>query len=137
MTSHNSFLTGMAYFVGSWIFWGLMSIVNDVDQRFVVIFFVMPFAFLVFTAGVQMSLCFITGKRNSYFLHVSLGAFIGISCFLFSLDGLEQVLNSDGFFQLLCQFSIPGVGAIAAGVGALGSHVVTRVFQPSRLEGKD
>lgn len=108
----------IAYFVGSWIFLGLISVAIDANQRFVIIFFLMPVAFMVFTAAVQRFLCFMTDTRNSYFLHMALGAFTGLSCFLFSLDGLGQVLNADGFLQLLSRFLIPGVAAIAAGVGA-------------------
>lgn len=125
---------GIAYFVGSWIFLSLISVADDANQRFVIIFFLMPVAFMVFTVVIQRLLCFVTGTRISYFLHLALGAFTGLSCFLFSLDGLGQLLNADGVLQTLRLFSIPGVGAIAAGVVALGSHVVTRALHQSNLK---
>lgn len=128
------FSIAIAYFLGSWVFLGLINIASDANQRFVIIFFVMPIAFLFFTAIVQYCLRCVSSTRSSYFLHISIGAFTGLACFLFSLDGLGQLRNSESLFQVLSQFSLPAVGAITAGVGALVLHVATRVLQPPKRE---
>ncbi|WEB72520.1 hypothetical protein [Winkia neuii] len=66
------------------------------------------------------------GIQSARALQLSAGAFIGLSAFLFSLDGVGSLVHSDSFSQLLSQFSVPAIGALVAGGVALGFSVFTQ-----------
>lgn len=54
------------------------------------------------------------------------GAFIGLSAFLFSLDGIGSLVRSSSYPQALSQFAIPAIGALVSGGVALGFDVFTQ-----------
>lgn len=115
-----------AYFAGAWLFFAIFQSCKEQDQRFFVIFLLMPIAYVCFTILVLLFNRHIIEIRSAHTLHFSVGAFIGLSAFLFSLDGVSHLVRIDSFSQLLSQFSIPAIGALVAGGVALGFGIFTQ-----------
>ncbi|MDO5722756.1 MAG: hypothetical protein Q4P06_09505 [Actinomycetaceae bacterium] len=114
------------YFAGAWLFFAIFQNCKEQDQRSFVIFLLMPIAYVCFTIIVLLLNRHIIEIRAAHTLHFSLGAFIGLSAFLFSLDGFGSLARIDSFTQLLSQFSIPTIGALVTGGVALGFGIFTQ-----------
>ena len=122
-------VSALAYFVGAWLFAAIFIFqrYEDRDQRFFVIFLLMPIMYVCFT--ILLLLLFnkhIIGIQSARALQLSAGAFIGLSAFLFSLDGVGSLVRSDSFSQLLSQFFVPAIGALVVGGVAFGFSVFTQ-----------
>lgn len=124
-------VSALAYFVGAWLFAAIFLRCKDQDQRFFVVFLLMPIMYVCFTILLLLLLLLLFNKhfigiQSARALQLSAGAFIGLSAFLFSLDGVGSLVHSDSFSQLLSQFSVPAIGALVAGGVALGFSVFTQ-----------
>jgi len=119
-------VSALAYFVGAWLFAAIFQRCKDQDQRFFVVFLLMPIMYVCFTILLLLFNKHIIGIQSARALQLSAGAFIGLSAFLFSLDGVGSLVHSDSFSQLLSQFSVPAIGALV--VGGVGRGVF--VFFP-------
>ena len=121
-------VSALAYFVGAWLFAAIFIFqrYEDRDQRFFVIFLLMPIMYVCFTILLLLFNKHIIGIQSARALQLSAGAFIGLSAFLFSLDGVGSLVRSDSFSQLLSQFSVPAIGALVVGGVALGFTVFTQ-----------
>lgn len=122
-------MSAAAYFAGGWLFFAIFQNCKERDHRFFVIFLLMPIAYMFFTILLLLFTRRIVGIRAAHTLQLSVGAFIGLAAFLFSLDGVGSLARSDSFSQLLSQFSIPAIGALVASCVALGFGVFTRAPQ--------
>lgn len=121
-------VSALAYFVGAWLFAAIFIFqrYEDRDQRFFVIFLLMPIMYVCFTILLLLFNKHIIGIQSARALQLSAGAFIGLSAFLFSLDGVGSLVRSDSFSQLLRQFFVPAIGALVVGGVALGFSVFTQ-----------
>lgn len=119
-------VSALAYFVGAWLFVAIFLRCKDQDQRFFVVFLLMPLMYVCFTILLLLFNKHFIGIQSARALQLSAGAFIGLSAFLFSLDGVGSLVHSDSFSQLLSQFSVPAIGALVAGGVALGFSVFTQ-----------
>ena len=121
-------VSALAYFVGAWLFAAIFQRCKDQDQRFFVVFLLMPIVYVCFTILLLLLLFnkHIIGIQSACALQLSAGAFIGLSAFLLSLDGVGSLVHSDSFSQLLSQFSVPAIGALVVGGVALGFSVFTQ-----------
>jgi len=83
-------VSALAYFVGAWLFAAIFIFqrYEDRDQRFFVIFLLMPIMYVCFTILLLLFNKHIIGIQSARALQLSAGAFIGLSAFLFSLDGV-------------------------------------------------
>ena len=113
-------VSALAYFVGAWLFAAIFQRCKDQDQRFFVVFLLMPIMYVCFTILLLLFNKHIIGIQSARVLQLSAGAFIGLSAFLFSLDGVGSLVHSDSFSQLLSQFSVPAIGALVVGGVARG-----------------
>ena len=120
-------VSALAYFVGAWLFAAIFIFqrYEDRDQRFFVIFLLMPIMYVCFTILLLLFNKHIIGIQSARALQLSAGAFIGLSLSL-SLDGVGSLVRSDSFSQLLSQFSVPAIGALVVGGVALGFSVFTQ-----------
>lgn len=120
-------VSALAYFVGAWLFAAIFIFqrYEDRDQRFFVIFLLMPIMYVCFTILLLFNK-HIIGIQSARALQLSAGAFIGLSAFLFSLDGVGSLVRSDSFSQLLSQFFVPAIGALVVGGVAFGFSVFTQ-----------
>lgn len=119
-------VSALAYFVGAWLFAATFQRCKDQDQRFFVVFLLMPIVYVCFTILLLLFNKHIIGIQSACALQLSAGAFIGLSAFLLSLDGVGSLVHSDSFSQLLSQFSVPAIGALVVGGVALGFSVFTQ-----------
>lgn len=126
-------VSALAYFVGAWLFAAIFQRCKDQDQRFFVVFLLMPIMYVCFTILLLLFNKHIIGIQSARALQLSAGAFIGLSAYLFSLDGVGSLVHSDSFSQLLSQFSVPAIGALVVGGVALGFSVFTQAPR----QGKD
>lgn len=118
--------SALAYFVGAWLFAAIFQRCKDQDQRFFVVFLLMPIMYVCFTILLLLFNKHIIGIQSARALQLSAGAFIGLSAFLFSLDGVGSLVHSDSFSRLLSQFSVPAIGALIAGGVAFGFGIITQ-----------
>ena len=117
-------VSALAYFVGAWLFAAIFQ--RCKDQEFFVVFLLMPIVYVCFTILLLLFNKHIIGIQSACALQLSAGAFIGLSAFLLSLDGVGSLVHSDSFSQLLSQFSVPAIGALVVGGVALGFSVFTQ-----------
>ena len=117
-------VSALAYFVGAWLFAAIFQRCKDQDQRFFVVFLLMPIVYVCFTILLLLFNKHIIGIQSACALQLSAGAFIGLSAL--SLDGVGSLVHSDSFSQLLSQFSVPAIGALVVGGVALGFSVFTQ-----------
>ncbi|XCB30899.1 hypothetical protein RQN30_06045 [Arcanobacterium hippocoleae] len=59
----------------------------------------MPIMYVCFTILLLLFNKHIIGIQSARVLQLSAGAFIGLSAFLFSLDGVGSLVHSDSFFN--------------------------------------
>ena len=78
-------VSALAYFVGAWLFAAIFIFqrYEDRDQRFFVIFLLMPIMYVCFTILLLLFNKHIIGIQSARALQLSAGAFIGLSAFLF------------------------------------------------------
>ena len=81
-------VSALAYFVGAWLFAAIFLRCKDQDQRFFVVFLLMPLMYVCFTILLLLFNKHFIGIQSARALQLSAGAFIGLSAFLFSLDGV-------------------------------------------------
>ena len=112
-------VSALAYFVGAWLFAAIFQRCKDQDQRFFVVFLLMPIVYVCFTILLLLFNKHIIGIQSACALQLSAGAFIGLSAFLLSLDGAGSLVHSDSF-------SVPAIGALVVGGVALGFSVFTQ-----------
>lgn len=115
-----------AYFAGAWLFFAIIQNCQVEDLGFFAGFLLILIAYVCYTILVLLFTRHIIGIQSIRILQLMLGAFIGLSAFLFSLDGIGSLVRSNSYSQLLSQFAIPAIGALVSGGVALGFGIFTQ-----------
>lgn len=115
-----------AYFAGAWLFFAIIQNCQVEDLGFFAGFLLISIAYVCYTILVLLFTRRIIGIQSIRILQLMLGAFIGLSAFLFSLDGIGSLVRSNSYSQLLSQFAIPAIGALVSGGVALGFGIFTQ-----------